>query len=468
MKRGFLNSPKAQAKLATPAPSDRATQFLDLASQSQQAGGLKRAAVNMDGYKSETQMKEFDGNTNDYQDSHWIVSRQPATPNDASLAEFPDGWAECFITGRAKRAILSTPGFPEALPRADSARPIPYEIRESSGKGMGMFATRDIECGELIMAERPMLVIPAAYAPAVPVHFTPAQQQQAVLNEMEKILEQMVGRMPEEMQRAYKELSNCHQEDGSGPLFGIARTNGLSVSDYYEPAQPGLPDSARYYSATCKILSRINHSCCPNAHRDWDSPTFSYYLYSVRAIKKDEEITINYLGEAFDSTASRQRQVTSYGFQCSCKRCQNPARSDKRAKEIMEYARPQPPPVQTMMLVPGMMPSIGGNEDVKKKTIDPSLKGLKMMDEDGLQNSWRYGELLKRLSEAYTTMGPGYEEEVKKWKELHKKHWTVHMGARNIDTKEEHEKQKNGEVPQNAIEAIMKMMQGMNMGGRAS
>ncbi len=39
-----------------------------------------------------------------------------------------------------------------------------FIIKESPGKGIGMFATREIQRGELIIFEKPLLTIPSSYA----------------------------------------------------------------------------------------------------------------------------------------------------------------------------------------------------------------------------------------------------------------------------------------------------------------
>jgi len=189
--------------------------------------------VDIGGFKAQEYrgVEEIDSAKLDYADEAWIASTQPARSMGTDI---PDGWSECFITGRAKRAIVSVPGFPEALPCPDPSRPKPYMITESPGKGVGMIATRDIEWGELIIAERPMLVIPSVVrhmeAFSFPKDFTTDQLWQAYLNQMEKLTELLVNRMSKEDQDAYKKLVNCHREDGTGPLFGIARTNGTVLS----------------------------------------------------------------------------------------------------------------------------------------------------------------------------------------------------------------------------------------------
>ncbi|THU90122.1 hypothetical protein K435DRAFT_781362 [Dendrothele bispora CBS 962.96] len=357
MKRGFLNTSKGRATMSAPTTSSSSTAkspapFIDLSSQSQKT-------VNVDRYEPEIDFKELDGTRTDHDDLEWIVSRQPSTEPDATVSQYPDGWAECLITGRVKRVIVSFQGFPEALPHSDPTRPKPYELRESLGKGMGMFAT----------PERPLLIVPAAFTMiSVPLHFTEAQRHQAVLNQTEQMLEKMVDRMP------------------GSTIFS-----------------PGLPDNTRYYTGVCNMLSRINHSCCPNSDRDWNSPTFSFFLRSACSIKKDEEITICYNGDILDPTASRQRRLASYGFRCS---------------------------------------SLG---DVKGEKTDPALKELELIEAEGLQSAWR-------------NMGPGYEDEVKKYKDPHRTYQLVNMGARKVDTKKQ--KEDEAKISPNAIDVIRQMMAG--------
>ena len=77
---------------------------------------------------------------------------QPATEELAR-----DGHAECLCTGWFKRKVLSTPGFPSPIVRPPRKS---YEVREVRGRGLGLFATEDIEAGDLILAERPLIVKP--------------------------------------------------------------------------------------------------------------------------------------------------------------------------------------------------------------------------------------------------------------------------------------------------------------------
>jgi len=123
-------------------------------------------------------------------------------------------------------------------------------------KGLGLFATHDIKFGDLIFSERPLLVTPSVglYSGGqLPKGYTLQQVQRVWIYEYEKVLEKLVGMMSDEDQTAYKDLMNDHKHDGSGPLFGIQRTNQYGVS------RLGNDPGGGQYGASCKIGSRINH-----------------------------------------------------------------------------------------------------------------------------------------------------------------------------------------------------------------
>jgi len=131
------------------------------------------------------------------------------------------------------------------------------ELRDTPSMGQGLFAKYDIKRGELILAERPLLVYPRdMMAPegALVDHFTDEENKQVIMFEFNRMIETTISRFPPESQADFKNLHNAHTSDGSGPLLGIARTNNYGISNLYD----GSDRDARY-GAVCKIASRINH-----------------------------------------------------------------------------------------------------------------------------------------------------------------------------------------------------------------
>ncbi|PBK66792.1 hypothetical protein ARMSODRAFT_344669 [Armillaria solidipes] len=87
-------------------------------------------------------------------------------------------------------------------------------------------------------------------------NFTEDQILQAAIYEYEKALGFCFRCMPKENQQAFVELSNCHQRDGSGTLFGIIRTNGYEVEGLKDK---NAQEPFDIYTAVWDKLSRLNH-----------------------------------------------------------------------------------------------------------------------------------------------------------------------------------------------------------------
>ena len=185
-----------------------------------------------------------------------IPSRYFDKPDD------PDGHSEWIVNGCTKSKIVNAKGYPCKVPKP--SRPDMFEVRSTPTMGMGVFATCDILMGELIFAERPLLVCPTI----VPMHgryrrnWTSEDVLKVAIFEWEKTLQFVVGRMNETDQKEFLGLANNHKEDGSGQLVGIIRTNGYGIS--YLGDGPDRPPGDEYpdgalYSAICRIGSRINH-----------------------------------------------------------------------------------------------------------------------------------------------------------------------------------------------------------------
>ena len=302
-------------------------------------------------------------------------------------AKYPDNWSECLFMGPgAKRAVLSTPGFPSDLPRPDKPS---HKICETpTAGGLGMVATRDLKMGDLITSERPLFVtccasyIPTNTAPGTPM----AQVIQASLAQWEKYLECAFNRMTEKNQAAFRALANSHTEDGSGPLLGVVRTNGFGIAlDKNEKGEDQM------YSAIYDHLSRANHSCRPNAAHTFNIASFSGQLRAVRDVKTGEEIFVDYCAIE-EPTAKRQKKLEPYGFQCACPSCTDP-NSDRKLREILASVK-----------------GLGGYRHMTSRAdemrrLEVSLGWLKKIEELGLQKLEAYERHMEAVSRSSMFLG---------------------------------------------------------------
>ncbi len=121
--------------------------------------------------------------------------------------------------------------------------------------GKGLFAKRHIKRGELIFAERPLLVTPNKMVMVLPDAMSdPQQKMRATMLQIERTLELAIARLPSESRADYKALENVRTDDGFGPLYGVMMTNSYGINRLYDGC-----DKDKIYGAVCKIGSRINH-----------------------------------------------------------------------------------------------------------------------------------------------------------------------------------------------------------------
>ena len=103
-----------------------------------------------------------------------------------------------------------------------------------------MFATCFLKAGELILAERAMMITPRHFyyksmwgsSENFEVYLKlPAEERPQVMYLVaEKQLEVLYNRMVPENQKAFMALYNSHENDGSEPLLGRCRTNCYGVT----------------------------------------------------------------------------------------------------------------------------------------------------------------------------------------------------------------------------------------------
>ncbi len=179
-----------------------------------------------------------------------------------------------------------------------------YFVMDVGDKGLGAFAARDLQRGDLILTEKPLLPFPGTDP-------SPIELRLAV----EKF-------SPNDL-LTFLSLKNAHPhyED---TISGIYNTNAFSDG--------GIVIRA----------SRFNHSCLPNARYSYHEATNRERIFALADIRKGEEIFVMYItGRNMYGSTRQQRQITllaRYNFLCSCAACglnrQQSLESDRRRLEI--------------------------------------------------------------------------------------------------------------------------------------
>jgi hypothetical protein len=162
------------------------------------------------------------------------------------------------------------------------------------GKGKGLIASKDISRGTLVLSDAPLLKTDVITS----------------METVEKDLVRALKVLPKDHQRAFLSLHNNYP--GKNPLSNIIRSNGY-------PLGPGSEVGGVFPN-----LSRINHSCKPNAKHSWNPTLGMYVVYTIRPVSKNNEITVSYLSGG-DSQQRQAELKDNFGFTCACELCSLPA-----------------------------------------------------------------------------------------------------------------------------------------------
>ncbi|PBK71582.1 hypothetical protein ARMSODRAFT_954372 [Armillaria solidipes] len=288
---------------------------------------------------------------------------------------FPGGWSQCLLSGYLKRRLERISDFPRSLKETKDKA---YVISSAPGKGLGM----------------PLMVVPLA-----PVGLSAAPILEAILDHSEGIMRPIFERMHEENQKEFMELHNSHLHDGSGPTLGVIRTNGYGLGDelkdetkYVELVSKSstdekLKNTIGKYTSVYNILSRVNHSCSPNALRKFYMSSFSMQLRAARDIEEGEEIFTAYT-DILLPAAERAKDLAPYGIQCTCRACLNCTKSDPIRVAVSNRKAVTVPMVREQ----GVRPDAW---------IDPAVKTLARIEKEELQGSPVYHKTLYQLYNAY-------------------------------------------------------------------
>ncbi|EMD40323.1 hypothetical protein CERSUDRAFT_91039 [Gelatoporia subvermispora B] len=317
----------------------------------------------------------------------------PPRRSDGSPVD-SDGITECILYAGMRDPIFEVPGFPCRVPWPTKPA---HTLEKIEGIGWGMFAKRNIKAGELIYAERPLLLSKVAWDPSRKCD-DPQQRMKVAKVEAEHKLGEALKRMTPDRREAFRKLQNCHSHEVDCPqLFGILRTNGSAANDALKECIPSLPNneygSFKVVGETC---SRVNHSCRPNARDHFELQSFSLQLTAARDIRVGEEITIRYVN-ALESRAVRQAKLDAYYFICSCRACTNSTISDHRRQQLAAVE-----PIESVEAVVRWLNDRALPDDHLEKK---ALKLLGLLEEEGLESLEIYWFCKQTLGIVYAALG---------------------------------------------------------------
>ncbi|KAK7061309.1 ER lumen protein-retaining receptor [Favolaschia claudopus] len=402
MKRGFLNGPKAKSRVAPageaayaapsrdpiPVPSLASLSLDELKEESEPYITFPIGKV------SKVELPEQPALTYQERDA-----RSGSAPGTTTFTTIPIGAhpdepvTECIFHEGSKEVIMAIPNFPRPMIHP---KKVLFRMGPASGKGQGLFSKQAIKMGDLIFSERPLMLCTRV----APSGFTdPSYTREMIIQQgliqLEQCYQIAFNRLRPADRAEFMSLTNCHTEDGSGPLVGRVRTNGLGISGL----RPGVEGTLGRYSSVNKYISRLNHSCCANTYPLWDLNSFSFRVYASRDIAEGEELTFQYIG-VLENTAGRQESLKPYSLVCTCPACTDPAASDPRRAAIKAFS-------------PSLMAWAADGKLSDDWLINKCLEQLDLLTQEGLEHHNKYFYATKAIMEAY--IGLGDTENASKW-----------------------------------------------------
>ncbi|OCH91994.1 SET domain-containing protein [Obba rivulosa] len=220
-------------------------------------------------------------------------------PPSSPLLPDPDMYSALISFKTQKEKLLAIPGFPTSF---TTPSPPVYRVQRAGGRfqGLGMFATQEVHIGDLIVRERALLIT-TQYVP-------PGPDGRPNIHAFDVAVHQQMSAPRRAM---YLALSNIFPE--LPQTLGILNTNSLYIG-----ALPG-------YNGACggvfNDISRINHSCRPNAVFWWDLQSFSGQIRALAPIRPGEQIFITYIDMWPTRTVRQATLLKKYRFRCACGAC---------------------------------------------------------------------------------------------------------------------------------------------------
>jgi len=209
-------------------------------------------------------------------------------------------------------------------------------VTEIPGKGRGLVAARDIEKGQLIFIDKPVIKL----AMNVKGKFEP---------DFMASLNQQIESLPTEARAQYYKLTTRDEADGN--IYNLSRRDWEALKLFHS--------NSKIYRDEFVVLhlniALVNHSCAPNAtySNKEDQEELSVELRANKSINKGEEITICYFSGLRRvlklGGVPRKRKAAikkDCGFDCNCPVClgQVPDQEKTLKKLIELHSKLNPTP----------------------------------------------------------------------------------------------------------------------------
>jgi tetratricopeptide (TPR) repeat protein len=206
------------------------------------------------------------------------------------------------------------------------------KIGESSGRGRGLFATRDMGSGEIILCEKAFCVVWGHEDEALTamtydgrddrIRVVPAGLCKAIVQKLLNNPSQ--GNKVMDLYGDYRGLGKQLIMGDSGPVIDAFQVHDIVARNAFGTGLESSGGHSREENAINAstglwiLASYINHSCIPNAKREYLGDLM--VLHATRPIGAGEEIMHSY-DECSDYDVRTAALMNTWGFTCTCALC---------------------------------------------------------------------------------------------------------------------------------------------------
>jgi tetratricopeptide (TPR) repeat protein len=219
-------------------------------------------------------------------------------------------------------------GLSRARPRVDVASYIGNtKVRDSPGRGRGLFATRDIPAGGTIMCEKAFCVVWGHEKEVLTAMTYDVRDDRIRVSPvgLSKSTVQKLLSNPSQSQRVM-DLHGDYQGDGintprieDSPIVDTFRVYDIVSRNAFGPGnQIGEEEASNASTGLWIRAAYINHHCIANAKKEYIGDMM--VLRATRSITTGEEIFHSY-DESSDYDVRQTALMSIWGFECNCALC---------------------------------------------------------------------------------------------------------------------------------------------------
>jgi tetratricopeptide (TPR) repeat protein len=213
------------------------------------------------------------------------------------------------------------------------------EVKDSKNKGRGLFATRSIAAGELIMCEKAFCVVWGHEREAMTAMTYDLRDDKIRVSPigLSRAIVQKLISNPSQIPALMDLYGDWEGSDSNDDTVDVFRIHDIMSRNAFGPGNQFGEENARNASTGLWIhAAYINHSCIPNASKEYVGDVL--ILRATRTISAGEELFHAY-DENSDYDTRQSSLMTTWGFKCSCKLCEAESKDSPEVRAKREELR---------------------------------------------------------------------------------------------------------------------------------